>query len=222
MASQFDDSDFIDRDYQGSQASYSAAPGHHGAPSGTRAPTQQQLDSRVGDAQRKLAELKRAQEELERERAALEEARRRRLEFQTGREEMLQHLTKGVALMEKAEFTARRDAEQMARTLGGLREALDSVQGIREEHWTPEDWNTQLTKALSSIENARMEWSQARLRWTLLDGGDTAAESGDAAPRAVLWQEYSFWQLCKVGAAMTWPVALAVLIGVILLLVFQS
>ena len=71
----------------------------------------------VSEKQIKLAELKRAQEELERERAGLEELRRRQMEFQTGRSEMLQHLTRGIGLLEEAELTARRDTEQMARTL---------------------------------------------------------------------------------------------------------
>ena len=74
----------------------------------------------VSEKQIKLAELKRAQEELERERAGLEELRRRQMEFQTGRAEMLQHLTRGIGLLEAAELAARRETEQMARTLGGV------------------------------------------------------------------------------------------------------
>jgi hypothetical protein len=81
-------------------------------------------------------ELKRAQEELERERAGLEEARRRRLELQTGREEVVQNLIRGVVLLEEAEFAARRDAEQMAKSLTDLRDALAKVQSIHEEQWS--------------------------------------------------------------------------------------
>ena len=71
------------------------------------------MDRKVVEAQQKLAELKRAQEELERERAGLEELRRRQTEFQTGRQEIIQHLMRGLGLLEEAEFAARRDAEQM-------------------------------------------------------------------------------------------------------------
>src|SRR5262245_15142347 len=89
-----------------------------------RPPTREELETRVGETQQRLLDLKRMQEELERERTALEEARRRRSEYQTGREEMLQNLTRGVGLLEEAEFNSRRDAEQMAKTLTELREAL--------------------------------------------------------------------------------------------------
>jgi hypothetical protein len=188
-----------------------------------RPPTRAELDTRVGAAQQKLAELRRAQEELERERAALEEARRRRIEFQNGREEMLQHLTRGVGLMEQAEFAARRDAEQMGKTLTNLREALGAVQGIQEDTWTEENWNVELTKALSAIENARMEWNRARLSWPLLDGkleeGPPPTGSG---PAPLAWREYSFVELCRVGLALTWPVALVALIGFIILVVVRQ
>ncbi len=222
MASQFDDSDFVDRDYQRGQTEYNGHSTHTTTNSGviTRPPSREELDSRVGEAQLKLAELKRAQEELERERSALEEARRRRLEFQTGREEMLQSLARGVALLEQAEFTARRDSEQMGKTLADLREALLQLQNTHEETWNQENWNVELSKALASIENARMEWNSARLKWSLLNGQTAAEESASASPRPA-WQTLSFWQLSRVGLALTWPVALVALAGVVVLAILR-
>ena len=109
--SDFDPADFVDDDFQArktqSATSASAMP--------SRALTREEVDTRVTDTQQKLIELKRAQEELERERSALEETRRRQMEFQTGRQEAVQNLTRGIGLLEEAEFAARRDAEQMAR-----------------------------------------------------------------------------------------------------------
>src|SRR2546429_7743205 len=130
MASEFDETAFVVGDFQSARNSPLAASTTGGA---GRPPTREELDARVTETQQRLVELKRAQEELERERAALEEARRRRTEFHTGREEMLQGLTRGVGLLEEAEFSARRDAEQMAKTLGELREALIKVQGLHDE-----------------------------------------------------------------------------------------
>jgi hypothetical protein len=222
MASQFDDSDFIDREYQSSQAPYSGAP-HKGGTVTFRPPSREELDTRVGDAQQKLAALRQAQEQLERERATLEEARRRRLEFQTGREEMLQYLTRGVGLLEQAEFAARRDAEQMSKTLSGLRAALGVVQGIQEESWTQENWNVELSKALAGIENARMEWNSARMKWSLLEGdpGATKVAAEASAGPAGWWKSCSFMELCQLGLALTWPVALVGIIGFTLLLVLR-
>jgi len=223
MASQFDESDFIDRDYQNSQNPYSATPSSGGGAMAFRPPSREELDLRVGEAHQKLAQLKRAQEELERERSALEEARRRRLEFQTGRGEMLQNLTRGVTLIEQAEFAARRDAEQLGKTLVGLREALTGVQGIQEETWTQENWNTELTRALAGIENARMEWNQARLKWPQLNGSaEQPGVAQEGSPTLPEWASYSFWQWCRLGVALTWPLALVGLVGVVLLVIFRG
>src|SRR5213595_3250940 len=209
MASEFDETDFVDGDFHTPRKSpFASSTGGAGRP-----PTREELDSRVSETQQRLLELKRAQEELERERAALEEARRRRTEFQTGREEILQSLTRGVGFLEEAEFNARRDAEQMARTLGELREALTKVQTIHEETWTQENYNVEVTRALTVIDNGRMEWNAARLKWPLLSG--PAAPEENPAPAANTTgpslESLDFFQLCKLGLAFTWPLVLVTL-----------
>jgi len=207
MASEFDESDFVDGDFQAAKKSPFAAPQPGGA---GRPPTREELDSRVTETQQRLIELKRAQEELERERAALEEARRRRTEFQTGREEMLQSLTRGVGLLEEAEFNSRRDAEQMARTLGELRDALTKVQSIHEETWTQENYNVEVTRALTIIDNGRMEWNAARLKWPRLNGPQTPEQEPSPAAKIAppSFDSLGFLQLCKLGLALTWPLAI--------------
>src|ERR1043166_533116 len=109
MSSEFDPADFVDDDFQARKAS--------GATLAVRAPSREEVDSKVVEAQQKLAELKRAQEELEPEGTSLEKPRRRQMESQTGRQELIHNLPRGLGLLEEPEFTARRDAEQMAKTL---------------------------------------------------------------------------------------------------------
>ena len=113
MASDFDESDFVDRDFQAAQK---AAPTGGARPdTGTGIPpSREELGNRVAETQHKLAELKRMQEELERERTEVEEARRRSTELKTGREEMLRNLTRGLGLLEETELASRREAEQAA------------------------------------------------------------------------------------------------------------
>ena len=134
MASKFDESEFIDTDFQDAQREMGIGSGSHASHPANRPPTREEIEAKVSEAHTRLADLKRAQEQLERERATLEDVRRRRVEFQTGREEMLQHLSRGVDLLKEAEFSARREAEQMAKTLADLTEALNRVAGCREEN----------------------------------------------------------------------------------------
>src|SRR5947208_1649202 len=218
MASEFDETDFVDGDFQSARKSPLAASTTGGT---GRPPTREELDSRVTETQQRLMELKRAQEELEHERAALEEARRRRSEFQTGREEVLQSLTRGVGFLEEAEFNARRDAEQMARTLGALRDALTKVQSIHEETWTQDNYNVEVTRALTIIDNGRMEWNAARLKWALLNGPQTPEQEVSAAEKSAppSLDSLGFLPLCKLGLALTWPLAFIAL-GALGVLVF--
>src|SRR5208282_6616014 len=111
MASDYDATEFVDTDFQAHKSPYGTP-----APSDPlRAPTRDEVDRKVVEAQQKLAELKRAQDDLERERASLEELRRRQTEFQTGRQEMIHHLTRGLGLLEEAESNTGPVAEQMSK-----------------------------------------------------------------------------------------------------------
>jgi prefoldin subunit 5 len=174
------------------------------------------VDRKVVEAQQKLAELKRAQEDLERERATLEELRRRQLEFQTGRQEMVRNLTRGLGLLEEAEFNARRDSEQMVRTIADFRVAMEKIQSIHDEIWTKENFQIELTRALTTIENARMEWNSARLKLPVLAGEAAQKPEAEAAsaPAVSPFAGMSLGEMCKIGFAMNWPllaVALAAL-----------
>jgi hypothetical protein len=65
MAAEYDATEFVDTDFQAHKTPGLTA----GDP--LRAPTREEVDRKVVEAQQKLAELKRAQEDLERERASL-------------------------------------------------------------------------------------------------------------------------------------------------------
>ena len=184
-----------------------------------RAPTSEEVDSKVGDLQSRLTDLKRAQTELERERATLEETRRRQTEFTTGREEVIHNLTRGIGLLEESEFAARRDAEQMARTLCEMREALNKVQSINDQTWTKDNFQIELTRANTTIESARMEWNGARLKWPVLSPENMEkAATKDEAKNTKPLSERSFVELCRFGFALTWPIALGLFALIVVLL----
>jgi len=211
MASDYDATEFVDTDFQAQKSPYGTP-----APNDPlRAPTRDEVDRKVVEAQQKLAELKRAQDDLERERAALEELRRRQTEFQTGRQEMIHHLTRGLGLLEEAEFNARRDAEQMVKTVTDFRDALDKIQAIHDETWTKDNFSIELTRGLTTIENARMEWNAARLKFPILSGETPASPETESAPApaASPFASMSLGELCKIGFAMTWPLALVAVLA---------
>lgn len=225
MASTLDPADFVDTEYQDGRRSAPAPAVTTGAAltqsASQRAPTSEELAAQVTDVQSELARLKQAQEQLERERAALEETKRRQAEWKTGRDEMLHSLTRGIGLLEEAEFAARQEAEQMAKTVAGLRDALGKVQAVSEESWTSENFQVEMTRALTTLENARMEWNSARLKFPVLNG--QPAETAPAAaplqrPAAPALAELDFLSLCRLGLALTWPLAVGLVVLVVVLL----
>src|ERR1035441_6026125 len=86
---------------------------------------------------------------------------------------------------------------------------------------TKDNFSIELTRGLTTIENARMEWNAARLKLSVLDG--EAKEKSEtetiSAPAMAPFANASFGELCKFGLAMTWPlvlIALGVLVAVLM------
>ena len=88
------------------------------------------------------------------------------------------------------------------------------MQAIHDEAWTKENFQIELTRALTTIENARMEWNSARLKISVLAGETKNAAAPlekIAARRRASLAELSFGQLGKIGFALTWPLLLVAL-----------
>jgi hypothetical protein len=217
MSSEYDATEFVDGDFLQHKSSSATGPGESNQSS--RAPSRAEVDTKVAETHQKLAQLKRAQEELERERSALEETRRRQMEFQTGRQEMIECLTRGLVLLEEAEFNGRRELEQMSKALVDLRDAHSKLLAIKEESWGQENFSVELTRALTTVENARMEWNSARLKFHLLSAQPTETPGDSQAPAvaATPLGDRSPAEWCRIGLALTWPLALVGLIAIGLL-----
>src|SRR6185436_5228504 len=100
-----------------------------------------------------------------------------------------------------------RDAEQMTKTLKDLRDSLVKVQAIQQETWTKDDYEIQLTRALTTIENARMEWNSARLKWPILSDTSLGSAASPTRPAALLSGVPESGSAWRLGLALTWPLA---------------
>src|SRR5436305_563071 len=71
-------------------------------------------------------------------------------------------------------------------------------------------------RAPTTLENARMEWNTARLKFPILAGtseSNNAATIKGPAPVASVFGGIGFGELCRLGFAMTWPLAGVVLLA---------
>jgi hypothetical protein len=125
---------------------------------------------------------------------------------------MMHEITRSLGLLEEAQMDAQREAEQMARTMDDLRDALSKVETLEDVDTHDEQWKILLTRNLTTIENARMELNSARLKWSLLSSEQksfapplitTASGSSNGIPLPG-----SFGELCLWGLAFTWPILL--------------
>lgn len=221
MPSPFDPSDFEDLEYKAAREVPYQAPGDVSDPAQTRPPTRDEVDDQVGEMQKRISDLKRQQENLERERTNLEETRRRQAEFENSRSELLEQLTRGVGVLEEKEMDARREVDAMATALADLRLALEKIHTLREETWSTEDFQIELTRALTTLENARMEWNSVRVKFPTVD---KTPEEIEEATRSELragnpfLQPQDWPQLFRLGMALTWPL---VLLGIAIVVVLM-
>ena len=100
---------------------------------------------------------------------------------------------------------------------------LDRIKHLNHEAWTEKEYSSELTKALSLLENARMEWNSARIKISSLDGTKTttASQNSNDLSASTLFEKIdnlSFSQVFKLGIILQWPILLSTLLIFILIL----
>jgi chromosome segregation ATPase len=175
------------------------------------------LDSQVQKAQDQLLQLKRQQEQIEKQKRELEELSRRQEELDRGRAEMADKLTRSLVVLEREAYDAQKRLEQLRTTRESFGQHLELVEAIDPKSWNPTELHKELSRALSTVEGARAEYTQQRSR--LHATGDRADDEvlPEVAPDISDLTGRSFSQWLKMGFAFSLPL---IIFGVIALLVF--
>src|SRR6185295_18979729 len=122
------------------------------------------LDSQVQKAQEQLLQLKRQQEKIEKQKRELEELSRRQEELERGRTEMLDKLTRSLVILEREAYHSQKKVEQLRVTHESFTQHLQHLESIDPKSWNPTDLHKELSRALSTVDDARAEFSQQRSR----------------------------------------------------------
>src|SRR4030095_12584982 len=122
------------------------------------------LDSQVQKAQEQLLQLKRQQEQIEKQKRELEELSRRQEELERGRAEMSDKLTRSLVILEREAYDSQKKLEQLRVTHESFTQHLQHIEGIDPKVWNPTDLHKELSRALSTVDDARAEFSQQRSR----------------------------------------------------------
>jgi DNA repair exonuclease SbcCD ATPase subunit len=135
-------------------------------------PHREEVDSKLEQARDHLLALRRQQEELERQKSELEELRRRQEEYSRGRAEITDKLTRGLIALDRQQIESQRLAELCESTIAAFREYSEQIEQINDEDWKSDNVREELSRALATIEGARLEYNRAQARLDCLNPTD--------------------------------------------------
>jgi phage-related tail protein len=164
------------------------------------------LDSQVKKAQDQLLHLKRQQEQIEKQKRELEELSRKQEELERGRVDMTDKLTRSLVVLEREAYDAQKRLEQLRAMRESFGQHLELIEAIDPKSWSPSDLHKELSRALSTVESARGEFSQQRSRLQAAGGGGDEALPEAAPDVADLLNEGTdFGRWIKIGLAFSLP-----------------
>jgi len=174
------------------------------------------LDSQVQKAQDQLLQLKRQQDQIEKQKRELEELSRKQEELERGRSDMSDKLTRSLVVLEREAYDAQKRLEQLRAMRESFGQHLELIEAIDPKSWNPADLHKELSRALSTVEGARVEFAQQRSRLQATGEGEEAEPLANVEPvfsnagRSVL-------QWMKIGFAFSLPL---IVFGFIALFLF--
>lgn len=176
------------------------------------------LDSQVQKAQEQLQQLRRQAEQIEKQKRELEELSRRQEELERGRAEMTDKLSRSLVILEREGYDSQKKLEQIRATHESFTQHLQLLESIDPKGWNPAELPKELSRALSTVDDARTEFSQQRSRLEAGTGESSEMELPDVTSGSIgLGGGRSFLQWMQIGFAVTLPL---IIFGIVALLVF--
>jgi chromosome segregation ATPase len=177
------------------------------------------LDSQVQKAQEQLLQLKRQQEQIEKQKRELEELSKKQEELERGRSEMTEKFTRSLVILEREAYDAQKKLEQLRATRESFGQHLELVEAIDPKSWNPSDLHKELSRALSTVDDARAEFTQARSRLQAADEVSADVDLPEVAPDVsdMLNERSDFGKWFKIGLAFSLPL---IIFGTIALIIF--
>jgi len=174
------------------------------------------LDSQVQKAQEQLTQLRRQAELIEKQKRELEELSRRQEELERGRAEMTDKLSRSLVILEREGYDCQKKLEQIRATHESFTQHLQLLESIEPKGWNPSELPKELSRALSTVDDARTEFSQQRSR---LEASIEATEMElpEVTAGTTGLGGKSFTQWLQIGFAVTLPL---IAFGILALIIF--
>jgi phage-related tail protein len=172
----------------------------------------------VQKAQEQLLQLKRQQEQIEKQKRELEELSRRQDELEHGRAEMSDKLTRSLVVLEREAYNAQSRLEQIRAARESFGQHLELIEAIDPKSWNSSDLHKELSRSLSTVDEARTVYNEQRSRLQAAGGNEGDASLPDAVTDAYESNDgRSFFHWFQIGVALTLPL---IIFGAIALALF--
>ena len=126
-------------------------------------------------------------------------------------------LTRSLVVLEREAYDAQKRLEQLRSVRESFGQHLELIEAIDPKSWNPSDLHKELSRALSTVESARVEYSQQRSRLQATE----ESEGGEALPAVESDSSSvggrSLFQWMKIGFAFSLPL---IVFGFIALFLF--
>jgi chromosome segregation ATPase len=177
------------------------------------------LGEEVQKTNTELEKLKRQLEDIEKQKLRLEELKKRQDELEVGRSEMADKLTRSLVTVQREAEEAQKRLEQLNAIHNSFTQHLRYIEAINPKTWGAVDLPKELSKALSAVEDARVEYMKAQAKIAVEGSPDIPAPvglPGSFEQEYAYTEERGFKYWIKSGFAFTLPLQIIGLLGLII------
>lgn len=174
-----------------------------------------ELGDKVQQVRAELESLKQKQEEIEREKQRLEELKRRQDELETGRSDMLDKLTRSLVVVQREIEETQKRLEQLHTIYNSFTQHLRHLEAINSRAWGNAELPRELSKALSSVEDARAEFTKAQAKISTEPAAPDQSSYTGVEGDYSTYEDRGFGYWLKSGFAFTLPIQILAAIGLI-------
>jgi hypothetical protein len=177
------------------------------------------LGEEVQKTNTELEKLKRQLEDIEKQKLRLEELKKRQDELEVGRSEMADKLTRSLVTVQREAEEAQKRLEQLNSIHNSFTQHLRYIEAINPKTWGAMDLPKELSKALSAVEDARVEYVKAQAKIAVEGAPDIPAPVGLPSPFEQDYgytEERGFKYWMKSGFAFTLPLQILGVLGLII------
>jgi hypothetical protein len=122
-----------------------------------------------------------------------------------------------LVVLEREAYDAQNRLEQLRATRESFGQHLELIEAIDPKNWNPADLHKELSRALSTVESARGEYTQQRSRLQATGDSQDAEGLPEVAPEFSDLGGRTFSQWLKIGFAFSLPL---IIFGLVALFVF--